>query len=194
MATYQRGIFGTEGIFGGADSIRVLQAVDDTGVTVTADFELSTLNTATIPASITANPIPVDSTTSFAANDIVVINDCAKGDVFEITGTSGSTLTHNCLTCVENYGTGSRVLRVEDVAYTIGTNSRSQPALYRTVDGGTAEELLEGVEDIQVMYGEDTDSEGIANRYVTANVIDAPCASTLNPGCWQTSHTNSVPP
>ena len=35
------------------------------------------------------------------------------------------------------------------------------------------------------MYGEDTDSDGVANRYVTANVINAPCVAGTNPGCWQ---------
>jgi type IV pilus assembly protein PilW len=56
--------------------------------------------------------------------------------------------------------------------------------LYRSVNGGAAEELLEGVEDMQVFYGEDTDSDGVANRYVTADVINAPCASGANPSCW----------
>ncbi len=37
---------------------------------------------------------------------------------------------------------------------------------------------------MQVFYGEDTDSDGVANRYVTADVINAPCVAATNPGCW----------
>lgn len=186
LPSNQRGIYGIEGVSGAPDRIRTLQAMDDTGVDVTADFELTTLDTSVIPEpTLTPNPIPVDSVTGFATGDIIVINDCAKGDVLTITGVSGSTLTHNCTTCVEVYATGAQVLRVEDVQYLIANNARSQPTLFRIVSGGMPEELLEGVEDMQIMYGEDTDSDGIANRYVNANVIHAPCAAGTNPGCWQ---------
>jgi len=35
----------------------------------------------------------------------------------------------------------------------------------------TTEELAEGVEDFQIQYGEDTDTDGVANRYVDADLV-----------------------
>jgi len=37
---------------------------------------------------------------------------------------------------------------------------------------------------MQVFYGEDTDGDGVANRYVTADVINAPCVALINANCW----------
>ena len=34
---------------------------------------------------------------------------------------------------------------------------------------GTPEELAEGVENMQILYGEDTNADGLADRYVTAD-------------------------
>lgn len=180
----QRGLFSANGSDGARDTLRVLQALDETAVAVQASVTLSELDTAAIPPSITTNPITVSDGSNFAANDLIVINDCAKGDVFQISGTNANTLSHDCTNCVETYGTNSTVLQVEDTQYFIADNDRSQPALYRIVNGGAAEELIEGVEDMQVFFGEDTDGDGVANRYVTADVINAPCADGTNPGCW----------
>lgn len=181
---WQRGIYSDNGSSGAPDTLRTLQALNETVVTTTAEVELTTLDTSTTPHTVTPNPIPVSDASGFSGGDIIVINDCAKGDVFPITGVNGNNLEHNCTTCVETYTVDSQVLRVEDVQYSIANNDRSEPALFRVVDGGPAEELLEGVEDMQIFFGEDTDGDGIANRYVTADVINEPCAAATNPGCW----------
>lgn len=180
----QRGIYSANGANGAPDSLRMLQALDPTAVTVQAQVTLAELNLAMVPATVTPNAISVSSGAGFAANDIVVINDCAKGDVFTITGVNNNTISHNCTTCVETYGVNSTLLRVQDTTYQIANNADSQPALFRVLNGGVQEELLAGVEDMQVFFGEDTDSDGVANRYVTAEVINEPCSSGTNPGCW----------
>jgi type IV pilus assembly protein PilW len=182
----QRGIYSDNGASGAPDTLRMLQALDETVVTLTADVELTEL-IINDPPPHTVDPqdIPVTDASGFSAGDIIVVNDCAKGDVFTITGVSGNNLEHNCSNCVEAYVTGSEVLRVEDVQYYVDdTTDPDNPKLMRIVNGAAAEELLEGVEDLQVHFGEDTDSDGIANRYVTADVINEPCADGSNPGCW----------
>ena len=46
-----------------------------------------------------------------------------------------------------------------------------EPALWRTENNGAGEELVEGIEEMQVLYGLDTDDDDFPNRYVTsANV------------------------
>jgi len=79
------------------------------------------------------------------------------------------------------------------VRYYIGANGRSPdpvndpyPSLYRTIitPGGLVEagqELFEGVESMQLLYGVDTDADGAPNNYVRAG--DAPL-DTANPGNW----------
>ena len=52
-----------------------------------------------------------------------------------------------------------------------------QPTLYRVVSGpggvpgGVPQALVEGVENMQVLYGVDTNSDGVADQYVTANNV-----------------------
>lgn len=71
-----------------------------------------------------------------------------------------------------------RILRLSAVTYYIRTNSVGEPALYRQklgASGGdattTAEELVEGVENMQITYGEDTSSDQAVDVYATANAV-----------------------
>ena len=56
-------------------------------------------------------------------------------------------------------------------AYSIQTGANGGPALFRSVDGGAAEELVEGIENLQILYGEDTDNDHIPNYFVDAASI-----------------------
>lgn len=80
------------------------------------------------------------------------------------------------------YAPGSRVFRLSGNTYFIGTNGASQPALFRqrlAQVGGTAtavaEELVEGVEDMQITYGVDQSptADKIVDAYVTGNLVTA---------------------
>ncbi len=183
LPSNQRGIFGINGASGASDTVRTLHALDETAVTVQADVILSELNIVTL--TTTPNPITVSSGAGFSGNELIVINDCTKGDVFQITGVNTNTLSHNCTSC-DPYLAGATVLEVEDSRFFISNNDKNpaQPSLYRSLNGGAAEELFEGVEDMQVFYGEDMDGDGIANRYVTAEVINAPCVAGTTSNCW----------
>ena len=129
--------------------------------------------------------------------DIIFIADCTGGDIFQVTNANpggAGTLVHNtgaatspgnynasnpgcpganahCLAKV--YGADASVFNVQQIVYSIGVGSEGEPALFRN-----GAEFLDGVEDFQVLYGEDTDAPGslgsaIANYYVPANqVID----------------------
>lgn len=63
--------------------------------------------------------------------------------------------------------------------YYVGTGSGGKPSLFRfettcgidATCGAAAEELVEGVENMQVLYGEDTDSDGAANIYLSADAV-----------------------
>jgi len=57
--------------------------------------------------------------------------------------------------------------------YSIQAGNSGAPALFRSINGGAAVELVEGIQDMQVLYGEDTDSDFIPNYYVAVgSVVD----------------------
>lgn len=94
------------------------------------------------------------------------------------------------------FNPGSRVLRLSGNTYFIQANPNGIPSLYRqrlNTTGGnaasTAEELVEGVEDMQITYGVDTSSpatcsqtDGVVDAYVAASSVPAtaPCATALD--------------
>lgn len=136
--------------------------------------------------------IAVNAGNDLAQGDIVFVSDCTNADIFQITNANpdgSGTVVHNtgtgtepgnynvsnpgcpgsnahCLSKV--YGADASLFRVQEITYTIGTGSEGEPALFRN-----GAEYLDGIEDFQVLYGEDTDGDGVANYFVpAANVVD----------------------
>lgn len=132
---------------------------------------------------------------------VAVRSDCQGVSVFSAgANTTGSTVSHesassgnlynctsqlggnyNCLTSAadarDESHTGSEVFPLSSVVYYL-RDSNGVPNLYRRFAGETAsgainsaEALLEGVEDLSLRYGYDTDADGIANQYRTASDI-----------------------
>ena len=138
----------------------------------------------------------------FAANDFVAINNCEQASLFQITAiaTAGNvaTLTRGtgvgifqnspAKTLSEQgvpYGEatdaqGTVVGRVLTDIYYIaqgaGTNNRGQTpwSLWRKVSQAAPVELVEGIEDLQILFGIDTtpaNTLAAANRYVTFDQV-----------------------
>jgi len=117
---------------------------------------------------------------------IAMVSDCENADIFAITAASELTLSHTAGANVSGslskvYKTDARVHPVRQSTYCIGDGvTPNVPSLKRTTDPGVScpsggEELIEGVENIQILYGEDTDADAngdngddVANRYVAA--------------------------
>jgi type IV pilus assembly protein PilW len=57
------------------------------------------------------------------------------------------------------------------VVYSIQTGASGSPALFRSVNGAAAEELVEGIEDLQILYGQDIDNDDVPNYFVDAATI-----------------------
>jgi type IV pilus assembly protein PilW len=131
----------------------------------------------TNPAAIT-----VPSGHGLSAGSLVVINDCLQGDIFDLDSVTATTLTPDCTTCTESYTTTASIHTVEESQYYLATGAGGQSALFQNVNGAVAE-IVEGVQDMQIFYGEDMDGDGAVNRYVTPAVIDGLCGG--NPDCWR---------
>jgi type IV pilus assembly protein PilW len=162
-----------------------------------------------LTATMTATAISIDSanTCKISAKDILLIANCAQGDFFvaksvsalpspiPARGTSAQTITPDVtlpVTFSSNYSTDAEVFQFQSASYFIRLGAGGMPALWR-VDNSKASlvppvivstEMVEGIEDLQVLYGIDSDPipDYVANYYVTANNVDsAPDVASIPP-------------
>ena len=178
------GIGGTEGTAGAPDSL-ILRGGIDSGITVDPPYG----------PQASAN-IKVKANNGLEQDDIVFVADCSAGDIFQVTNAEPDTsgvVVHNtgygspgnynvsnpgcpganahCLSKV--YGGDAALMLTQETGYAIAMGSEGQPALFRN-----GQEFLDGIENLQILYGEDIDGvgtagSGIANYYVPADqVID----------------------
>jgi len=59
---------------------------------------------------------------------------------------------------------------VQTTVYSIQNGASGNPALFRSIDG-TSQELVEGIDDLQILYGEDIDGDNVPNYYVDADSV-----------------------
>jgi type IV pilus assembly protein PilW len=157
------------------------------------DFAFNITNTTgnAVANTTAATNIPQDT--------ILAITDCSAGDVFmKANNASSSSLSKGVAAghypgnknpassnWSHNYTMGATALYFISRAYFIGVGTSGEPALYRMtyVTGTTnpvVDELAEGVENMQVLFGEDAGTDNVADRYVTGdNVTDHKKVSSL---------------
>ena len=141
--------------------------------------------------------ITVDSTTGFALNQIAAISDCGGSDIFQVAAApTATTVQANALSRGYNATSSPMIAPYIGVRYYIGDNGRGggtvMPSLYRTtITPGTPpvetpQELFEGVEQMHILYGVDTNGDGNPDSYVRSG--DAP----LNAGGAAATWANVV--
>lgn len=123
---------------------------------------------------------------------VVVPGNCTKGFGLTMAGVPDCASANGVAYA---YPEGSRIFRLSGNTYFIGTNAAGQPALFRqalTQSGGNAttipEELVEGVEDMQITYGVDrsTPADNIVDIYVAANLVtDAATPGATDADKWR---------
>jgi type IV pilus assembly protein PilW len=172
------GLGGTEGASGAPDTL-ILRGGSSSGLGLEPPYG----------PQASAN-IKVSADNDLEHGDIIFVSDCTNGDIFQVTNAnpgSTGTVVHNtgsttepgnynvsnpgcpgnnahCLSKV--YGADGSMFSVQQIIYNIGAGSEGQPALFRN-----GEEYLDGVEDFQILYGEDTDASSVANYFVPADQI-----------------------
>lgn len=137
---------------------------------VNIDADTPMVLTTPMNPSVLDGDLVVADTTGLAVGDLAGISDCATSDVFAITGLSATTISHAALS--KGYGTNAQIMRLVARRYFIrdGGNGRS---LWMVENGGAAQELIEGVDAMQVMYGIDADADTFPDSYGTADDADA---------------------
>jgi len=177
------GVVGTEGGPGVPDTLTLRGGIDS-GLGVEPPYG----------PQASAN-IKVTAGNGLEQGDIIFVADCSGADIFQISNANpdgGGQLVHNtgsttepgnynatnpgcpgsnahCLSKI--YGSDATVFSTQEIIFTIGTGSEGEPALFRN-----GQEYLDGVEDFQLLYGEDIDppgaaGSGVANYYVPADQV-----------------------
>lgn len=141
----------------------------------------------------TAGALHITPGNGIQKGDVVAVTDCYSTDIFQVTSTnpdSNGTLDHNTGAVVSPGNATKNLSKTYDgdafirvyrgVRYYIRSDAGGGPALMRQVlsnSAGTltpvAEELVEGIEDMQILYGEDTAGDTQPDVYRTAgNVVN----------------------
>jgi len=138
-------------------------------------------NMGTVNANI---QIPASNSCNINMYDVLMLSDCGSSDIFIATSaSSGSgvqTIAHaNNQNTTNNlsklYGSDAEVLVFRSYSFFIRNNTDGEPALWRLDNSKPTSttnpiELVEGIENMQILYGADTDAtpDGAANYYVAA--------------------------
>ena len=145
--------------------------------------------------SPTSASIHVSLTDKVEAGDIVMVSNCRGADIFQVTGIANSVnalqiaMAHSagsespgnynpdacsgggnaqCLS--QTYGSDASLFELQTVTYTIAVGASGEPALWRSENGSNVE-LIDGIEEMQLLYGVDTDADKYANQYVVSTAV-----------------------
>lgn len=144
-----------------------------------------------MPDSSAVVKVTIQAEYPFDDDDIILISDCQKASLFQVTNLTAAsgTVVHNTGTgdpgnAVKNltddgstYDSTAYVFTVETNIFYVapGTGENNQGdnplSLWRKVGENAPEEMIEGVEDMQILYGEDLDDDALPNRYVAADDV-----------------------
>ncbi|SFM60471.1 PilW family protein [Marinobacter zhejiangensis] len=160
----------------------------------------------TVPISLTGNMnvpnanLQVEGELGlFEQNDIVLISDCENADLFRITSepTSGTWAhanganSNNDNRLSQLYNDSARIMRFSSTVYYVADTGRDDTrgnpiyALYRQTDNMlntgaasfTRDELVEGVDSMQILYGERLSTDNI--RFVPADTVGLDMANVV---------------
>lgn len=130
----------------------------------------------------------------FVNGEILVVSDCQKASIFQVTLVTGVGFGVNLVHSVgafipgnsgpvwgleQDYGLGAEVARLQTYAFFVGRGANNRSALFQyrlqrqsgTVSAFAPEELVEGIDTMQVRYGIDADADGAIDSWVTADAV-----------------------
>jgi len=142
-----------------------IQGAGSCSTPLTADMGSTTANIAVAAAN----------TCGFAQNDVVIVSHCEAANIFRITNApAGGAISHIDLGRTYATADGSELMTFSSNSYYIGTDVSGLPALFmvdNTALTPAPVALVEGVENLQLQYGIDTDSDNTPNQYVNADGV-----------------------
>jgi type IV pilus assembly protein PilW len=171
------------GIKSGTDAVAIRKADSSTGLYLDQDMP----NTSAV---LKTNAVHPDTGETLTISDIlddgeiIMISDCASADILQVTQLNDTDphIVHNTgdddpapgnatkelSKPYSKSGNGTRIMKFTTVQYYIATGASGNPALFRKELNKSPVELVEGIENLQVLYGKDTDADGAPNLYLKA--------------------------
>jgi len=152
-ASYTRGIDGQDGT---TDSIILSGAFNSPVDIITAK----------------SNVVNVASANGLKVAQDVIVGDCRSAQINTIAAISGSQITLSTA-LNRDYAADATIQPVRRIAYSIATGANGLPALMYDDGDGFLYELINGVENMQISYGEDTDGDRVPDYFVdVGSVVD----------------------
>ncbi|WP_444959294.1 PilW family protein [Microbulbifer sp. ZKSA002] len=128
----------------------------------------------------------VSSNCPVEAGDVVLVSTCINGDIFTITnidaavGAGNRTLKHDVSATSgwvnnqsdalqEVYGADASIFQPYQKTYFVAVNTAGTNSLFVSDENGSVQELVPGIEDMQVSYGRDTTGSGIVDTWQGAS-------------------------
>ena len=152
--------------------------------------------TNSCPQNSGSGGLNVNGISGICEGDVLLVSDCTKSQIFQATGisTGGGTGSCDVTPCfnlvhsnnatftpgnasptwstTETYGLDSEIMQVITKTYFVGVAaSGGEPSLYLRENNGTPEPIVEGIENMQILYGVDSTDDGIVDRYFSANNV-----------------------
>ncbi len=141
-----------------------------------------------------SNSLNLNQNSDVLQGTIALVTNCGGGDLFmNVSNDDATTMSKGAATGTspgnksgpsgkwrQKYVESDEIFLLSSNAYFIGQGVSGAPALFRLefdrgISGlGNPIELIEGVENMQLLFGEDTDGDGVANGFVTAAVLSDP--------------------
>lgn len=142
-----------------------------------------------------ASQLFVSDPHDFLIGEILVVTDCQKASIFQLTNSTnvgfGVNLVHSNTGGFspgnafpnwppeQDYGLGAEVARHQTYAFYIGQGANGRPSLFQlrlqpltgTSAGFAPEELVEGIDSMQLRYGVDIDNDGDADTWTPADGV-----------------------
>lgn len=187
-------LYDPENVLTGEDNLATGDDLVDDHRAVVGTDSLTIRKASSSGADLTGNTDPINANiqingnpAGFEKDDILIITDCADADIFRATSVSNSngsskvTVAHASNGNTTNklskiYGPDATVLAFESITYYVADTNRKNEAgnpiygLYAQRLDDTVE-LVAGVEDMQVLYGEDINADGSVDDYVNAGAV-----------------------
>lgn len=199
---YKAGIhgeFGSNGVRGIENATN--DVVDNKSVLAGTDIltlsgaENACGNTGRMIAGTADNRLRVSEGCAVKGGQVVLVSNCRAGELMTVTGvvsgeSGAKVLEHNVdvdgdgwvrntgsMELQQEYGTDSTILRPYSRTFFVAASDiANTPSLFVSENGGPAQELVPGVEDMQVRYGRDSTGNGVVDTWQAASVDPADMA------------------
>lgn len=174
------------------DLVQIVSASGN-GTTITLDKEDTNFNTKEMTNITDGCGSGKNRYNGLCVGDIVVATDCIASKVFHATsitsdGTNikvfheaasvtvvpgNSAVTWGGPASTEySFDSGAEIVQMQKMVYYIKNNTAGEPTLWQWVNGQN-NEVVEGVENLSLTYGRDTNSDNVPDVYDTAAAVGA---------------------